>query len=61
MVLTESGTDGFARCWENNRLELSVESIIADNPAFHPLFPEQVLAIARERLAQARANPPTPT
>jgi hypothetical protein len=58
MVLTADGTDGFARCWENHRLELSVEHIISDDPLFHELFTADVLEVARNRLEQARANPP---
>jgi len=60
MVLTPNGTDGFARCWEEGRLELSVEHIILE-PKFSPLFTEDVLQVARDRLEQARLNPPRRT
>ena len=57
MVLTEGGTDGFARCWEEGRLDLSVEEIILGEE-FRPLFDEAVLAKAQNRLEQARSGPP---
>jgi hypothetical protein len=57
MVLTAGGTAGFARCWEAGRLELSVEAIILGEE-FRPLFDEEVLAKAHNRLEQARSSPP---
>ena len=57
MVMTEGGTDGFARCWEAGRLELSFEEIILGEE-FRPLFDEEVIAKARNRLEQARSSPP---
>ena len=57
MVLTAGGTDGFARCWEAGRLELSFEAIILGEE-FRRLFGEEVLAVAHARLEQARSRPP---
>jgi hypothetical protein len=57
IVLTEGRTDGFARCWEAGRLELSIEAIILGEE-FQPLFDEEVLAEAQNRLEQARSSPP---
>jgi hypothetical protein len=60
MVLAPNGTDGFARCWEENRLELSVEHIVLELE-FAPLFTSEVLDTARNRLEQARTNLPRGT
>jgi hypothetical protein len=57
IVLTKEGTVGFARCWEEGRLELSVEAIILGEE-FRPLFDEEILTKANNRLEQARSNPP---
>jgi hypothetical protein len=57
MVMLPDGSSGFARCWENNRLDLAVESIILD-AKFAPLFTADVLNIARNRLEEARSRPP---
>ena len=66
MVVDESGlmaaqklldapdiSDGFSRLWEAKRLDLSVEAVIIDEGWGHQFTPEQ-LAVARERLTQAR-------
>ena len=59
MVLTPNGTDGYTKCWLEGRLELSFEHIILE-PEFSPLFTEDVLQVARDRLEQARLKPPPP-
>ncbi len=59
MVLTAGGTDGFARCWEAGRLDLSFEAIILEKEV-RRLFGEEVLAVAHARLEQARSRPPRP-
>ncbi len=58
MVMLPDGSSGFARCWEEDRLGLTVESIIGDDPKFAPLFTEEVLSVAGQRLENARRNPP---
>ena len=57
MVLTAGGTDGFARCWQAGRLDLSFEAIILEEEV-RSQFNEEVLAEARNRLEHARSNLP---
>ena len=57
LVLTPGGTDGFTRCWQAGRLELSFEAVILGEE-FRPLFDEEVLAEARNRLEHARSRLP---
>ena len=57
IVQTPGGTEGFARCWEAGRLELSFEAVILEEEV-RSLFDEKVLAEAQSRLGQARSSPP---
>lgn len=44
-------TEGFTALWERGRLDLTVEATVLD-PRFAPLFTEDELDTARERLSQ---------
>jgi hypothetical protein len=43
--------EGFSRLWEMNRLDLTLEAGIHDNPKFHLLFDAQTLMACDARLA----------
>ncbi len=45
-------TDGFRRLLDNDRLDLSVEAVVLNEPQWHPLFTPSELETARSRLAQ---------
>jgi hypothetical protein len=48
LVLTAGGTAGFARCWEEGRLELSVKAIILGEE-FRPLFDPRAIFLSTAR------------
>lgn len=41
---------GYTKLWEKDRLDLTVEAVVCDNPKWHSLFTEQTLEVARKRL-----------
>jgi hypothetical protein len=43
-------SEGYTALWNRNRLDLTVEAVIHDNPRWHPLFTEDELAICVKRL-----------
>lgn len=51
LVTSENIPEGFSRLWEMNRLDLTLEAGIHDNPRFHPLFDAGTLAACDARLA----------
>jgi hypothetical protein len=52
-------SDGYTRLYEANRLDLTVEAVVIDNPKWHPLFVGEELAKARRRLKQYGYAPKT--
>lgn len=50
LILKDSMPEGFSRLWEMQRLDLTVEACVHDNPRFHPLFDAQTLAACDARL-----------
>ena len=51
LVNSQKMPEGFSRLWEMNRLDLTLEAGIHDNPKFHQLFDAQTLAGCDARLA----------
>jgi len=47
-------SDGYTALWERNRLDLTVEAVIHENPKWHPLFTSEELEICRKRLKDYR-------
>jgi hypothetical protein len=47
-------SEGYAALWERNRLDLTVEAVIYDNPKWHRLFTEEELTTCKRRLADYR-------
>ena len=43
-------SDGYTALWERDRLDLTVEALIWDNPKFHIFFTEEELKIIKTRL-----------
>ena len=43
-------SDGYAALCQRNRLDLTVEAVIYDNPKWHKLFTEDEMKCIRERL-----------
>ncbi len=50
-------SDGYTRLYEANRLDLTVEAVVVENPAWHPLFTSEELVRARRRLKDYRYEP----
>jgi hypothetical protein len=48
---------GFTTLWERGRLDLTVEALIVEETRFRPLFTEEEVAIARERLGKYNYRP----
>lgn len=47
-------SDGYTRLYEANRLDLTVEAVVIDDPKWQPLFTEAELVKARRRLKDYR-------
>lgn len=50
LIHASTVSEGYTALWERQRLDLTVEAIIHDNPKWHPLFSEEELAICDRRL-----------
>ena len=48
---------GYAAMWEHNRLDLTVEAVVLENPKWWPLFADEELAKARKRLSKYNYTP----
>ena len=49
---TDNPSDGFFKLWKCERLDLTVEATISDNPQWHCLFTQAELDEARRRLEE---------
>ena len=43
---------GFTKLWERERLDLTVEAMILEEPKWHPLFTAEEIQICRKRLQE---------
>ena len=50
LINSKSQGDGYTELQIRNRLDLTVEALVIDNPRWHPLFSETDLEQARRRL-----------
>lgn len=57
LINAEVQSEGFARLWEEHRLDLTVEAVVVDNQEFHRLFTESELQRANERLDSVGYRP----
>jgi hypothetical protein len=54
LINSSRPTDGYTKLFELGRLDLSVEAVVIDNPAWHELFTAEELLRARKRLKDHR-------
>lgn len=54
LIYSDIPSDGYAKLWELNRLDLTVEGFVLANPQWHPLFTELELTKATTRLKDLR-------
>ena len=52
LLHAENVSEGYTALWERQRLDLTVEAVINDNPKWHPLFTTEELAVCKERLTK---------
>lgn len=52
ILISKNPSNAYAKLWEKNRLDLTVEAIIIQNQEFHSIFSEEELNKAKERLNQ---------
>ena len=50
LIHSKSTTTGFTKLWENQRLDLTVESLVVNNKKWHPLFTKDDINKAKETL-----------
>lgn len=50
LLATAEPSDGFTELWRFHRLDLTMENLVL-KPKYRPLFSDQEIEIARERLA----------
>ena len=50
LINDRTPSEGYTALWERERLDLTVEAVVIDNPQWHPLFEPEELAKARKRL-----------
>jgi hypothetical protein len=43
-------SEGYTALWQRNRLDLTVEAVIHDQPKWHPLFTQVELSVCKKRL-----------
>jgi len=50
LIHSSAVSEGYTALWERERLDLTVEAAIRDNPKWHPLFTPEELQICVKRL-----------
>ncbi len=50
LINTPTISDGYTALWEKNRLDLTVEAIVFDNPKWHTLFTDDEMKRIKKRL-----------
>jgi len=56
-VLSSKPSDGFAELWKRNRLDLTVEALVAYETAYSQLFTDEEREAARARLTDMGYQP----
>ena len=54
LIHSSKVSDGYTALWERNRLDLTVEALVHDNPKWHSLFTDDELVICHKRLVDYR-------
>ncbi len=57
LINASNVSDGYTELFKRNRLDLTVEALVLENPKWHPLFTESDLARCRKRLKEYRYEP----
>jgi len=57
LLHADTVSEGYTALWERNRLDLTVEALIRDNPQYHSLFTDEERETARRRLEQYEYAP----
>jgi hypothetical protein len=52
LIRSSTVSEGYTALWQRDRLDLTVEAVIHDNPKWHPLFTAEELSICAKRLAE---------
>ena len=52
LLAADAPSDGYTELWKRERLDLTVEALIADNPKWQPLFTRAEVKRAKARLAE---------
>ena len=59
LINSTKPSDGYTNLYERERLDLTVEAMVVENPQWHPLFTEDEIKKARRRLRQYEYQPRT--
>ena len=57
LIHSQTVSDGYTALWELGRLDLTVEALIVENPAWHELFSTEEIAICERRLREYHYAP----
>jgi len=57
LINDSTPSEGYTALWERGRLDLTVEAVVTNNGAWHPLFDKEELDKARKRLADYGYRP----
>ena len=57
LLRSKHAASGLTKLYECRRLDLSLEAVVCENPKWHPLFTEQDIETARERLIDLGYHP----
>lgn len=50
LLASDEYSEGMTKLWEKGRLDLSVEAVVVREEKWHPLFTDEELDVARERI-----------
>lgn len=57
LINASKPSDGYTNLYERERLDLTVEAMVIENPKWHELFSSEELAKARKRLSEYHYTP----
>lgn len=52
LINASKPSDGYTALWERERLDLTVEAVVVENPIWHALFTPEEISRARRRLGK---------
>ncbi len=56
LINSSTVSDGYTELWERERLDLTVEALVLDNPEYHELFTDEEIERCRHRLSEYNYN-----